>query len=67
MPDRWRILVLLRIVVLIGVFGILRRAMELEVEGRRTVGRPKKSWSKIMEDGMRTLNITEDMEEDRKH
>ena len=26
--------------------SILRRAMELEVEGRRSVGRPKKTWSK---------------------
>ena len=26
--------------------SILRRAMELEVEGRRPVGRPKKTWSR---------------------
>ena len=38
--------------------------MELEVEGRR----PKKTWSKnkVVEKGMRKLNITEDMVEDRK-
>ena len=40
--------------------------MELEVEGRRPVGRPKKTWSKVLEEDMRKLNITEDMTEDRK-
>ena len=39
--------------------------MELEVEGRRPVGRLKKTWSKVVEEGMRKLNITEDMAEDR--
>ena len=43
---------------------ILRRAMEME--GRRPVGRPKKTWSKIVEEDMRKLNITENMAEDRK-
>ena len=42
------------------------RANELEMEGRGPVGRPKKTWSKVVEEGMRTLNITEDMAEDRK-
>ena len=48
--------------------NILRRAieMEMEVEGRRPVGRPKKTWSKLVEEDMRKLNITEDMAEDRK-
>ena len=27
-----------------------RRMMELEVEGRRPVGRPKKTWSKVVEE-----------------
>ena len=49
------------------VNSILRRAMELEVEGRRPVGRRKKTWSKVVEEDMRKLNITEDMAEDRKH
>ena len=40
--------------------------MELEVEDRRPVGRPKKTWSKVVEEDMRKLNITEDMAEDRK-
>ena len=40
--------------------------MELEVEGTRPVGRPKKTWSKVVEDDTRKLNITEDMAEDRK-
>ena len=39
--------------------------MKLEVEGRRPVGRPKKTWSKVVEEDMRKLNITEDMAEDR--
>ena len=38
--------------------SIPRRAMELEVEGRRQVGRPKKTWSKIVEEDMRKLNIS---------
>ena len=45
--------------------SILRRAMELEVEGRRTVGRPIMTCSKVVEEDMRKLNITEDMAEDR--
>ena len=40
--------------------------MELKVEGRRPVGRPKKTWIKVVEEDMRKLNITEDMAEDRK-
>ena len=44
----------------------LRRAMELEVEGRRPASRPKKNWIKVVEEDMRKLNITEDMAEDRK-
>ena len=42
--------------------------MELQAEGRRPVyvGRPKNSRSKVVEEDMRKLNITEDMAEDRK-
>ena len=40
--------------------------MELEVEGRWPVDRQKKTWSKVAEEDMRKLNITEDMAEDRK-
>ena len=47
--------------------SILRIAMELGVEGRRPVGRPKKTWSKVVEEDTRKLNITEGMAEDRKH
>ena len=32
--------------------------MELEVEGRRPLDRPKKTWSKVVEEDMRKLNIT---------
>ena len=46
--------------------SILGREMELEVEGRRPVGRPTKTWSKVVKEDMRKLNITEYMAEDRK-
>ena len=36
------------------------------MEGRRPVGRPKTTWSKVVEEDMRKLNITEDMIEDKK-
>ena len=36
------------------------------MEGRRPVGWPKETWSKVVEEGMRKLNITEGMAEDRK-
>ena len=39
--------------------------MELEVKGRRPVGRPKKTWSKVVEEDKK-LNIREDMAEDIK-
>ena len=42
------------------------RAIELKVESRRPVGGPKKTWSKVAEQDMRKLNITENMAEDRK-
>ena len=45
---------------------ILRRVMELEVEGRRQVGRPKMTWNKVVVEDMWKLNIMEDMAEDRK-
>ena len=34
--------------------------------GRRPVGKPKKTWSKLEEEDTRKLNITEDKAEDRK-
>ena len=40
--------------------------MALEVQGRRPVGRSKKTWSKVVKEDMRKLNITEDMAKDRK-
>ena len=46
--------------------NMLWKAMELEVEGRMPVGRPKKAWSKVVEEDMRKVNITEDIAEDRK-
>ena len=36
----------------------------MEVEGRRPVGRPKKTWSKVVEEDTRKLNITKNMAED---
>ena len=46
--------------------SILMRAMELEMEGRRPVGTPKKNWSKVVKENMRKLNIMEVIAEDRK-
>ena len=40
--------------------------MELEVESRRPVGRPKKTSSKVVEEDERKLIIREDLAEDRK-
>ena len=43
--------------------------MELEAEGTvegQLVGRPKKTWSKVVEEDTRKLTITEDMAEDNK-
>ena len=37
--------------------SILRRTMELEVEGRRLVGRPKKKKKMEVEENMRKVNI----------
>ena len=45
--------------------SILRIAMELKVEGRRSVGRLKKTWSKVLQKDMRKLNFTEDIAKDR--
>ena len=45
---------------------VLSSAMELEMEGRMPVGRPKKTWSKVGEEDMRKLNIVENLAEDRK-
>ena len=33
------------------------------MEGRRAGGRPKKTWSKVVEKKVKTLNITEEMAE----
>ena len=44
---------------------VLRSVIELQVDGRRPVGRSKETWSKVVEEDT-TLNITEDMVEDRK-
>ena len=38
----------------------------LGAEGRRAVSSPKKTWSKVVEEDISKLNITEDMAEDRK-
>ena len=35
--------------------------MELEVEGIRSVGRQKKTWSKLKKEDKRKLNITENI------
>ena len=48
-------------------YSVLKRTMDLEKEGRRPAsGRPKKTWSKVVEEDIKILNITEDKAEDRK-
>ena len=50
--------------------SILMTVMELEVEGRRTVGRPKKTWSKVVEEDEviehHRIHITEDRHQCRR-
>ena len=36
------------------------------MEGRRLLGRAKKTWSKVIEEDTVKLNITEDMADDKK-
>ena len=44
---------------------ILRRAVELEVAGKRLVGRPRKTWRQGVEENLGCLNIREDMVDNR--
>ena len=44
---------------------VLRRAVELEVVGKRLVGRPRKTWGQGVEEDLRHLNVREDMVCDR--
>ena len=39
---------------------VLRRALEMEVEGARPRGRPKKTWKRCVEEDMRQINIREE-------
>ena len=41
-----------------SIHVVLTESDGAEVEGRRPVGRPKKTWSKVVEEDMRKLNIT---------
>ena len=40
--------------------GPVRRAMEMEVRGRRSVGRQKKRWKDIVKEDMRALGTAEE-------
>ena len=44
---------------------ILRRAMDLELAGKRLVGRPKKSWYNCVKEDLKTLGITEENTQNR--
>ncbi len=44
---------------------ILRRALNIEVEGRRPPERPKKTWRKVVEEDIRMLDIMEERAMDR--
>ena len=48
-----------------GHIHVLRRAVELEMVGKRPVGRPRKTWRQGVEEDLRRLNIREDMVDDR--
>ncbi len=39
---------------------VLRRASEMEMEGVRLRGRPKKTWKRCVEEDMREMNIREE-------
>ena len=45
--------------------NILKRVYDMDIGGRRPVGRPKKTWRKVVEEDMRMLNITEEEVVDR--
>ena len=44
----------------------IERAVELEVAGKRLVGRPRKTWRQGVEEDLRCFTINEDMVDDRK-
>ena len=46
--------------------SILRSVMDLEVIGRRLVGWLRKTWSKLVEENIRKLDIKENITKDRK-
>ena len=48
-----------------GHIHVWRRAVELEVVGKRMVRRPRKTWRQGVEEDLRRLNIREDMVDDR--
>ena len=43
----------------------VRRVMEMEVEGRKGRGRPKKTWQKVVEEDMRSRGLKKDDAADR--
>ena len=43
----------------------VRRVMDLEVEGRRPPGRPRKTWKKTVEEDMRLVGVREEDALDR--
>ncbi len=45
---------------------VLRRASEMEVEGVRPKGRPKKIWKRCVEEDIREMNIREESVYNRK-
>ena len=45
--------------------SILRRAMNLQINGRKPVGRPKKPWQACIKEDLKLLNISEEAAHDR--
>ena len=48
-----------------GHIQVWRRAVELEVVGKRMVRRPRKTWRQEVKENLRHLSIREDMVDDR--
>ena len=45
--------------------SMLREIEDLEVEGRKPRGRPKRRWNDLVKEDLRILNINEELAEDK--
>ncbi len=49
-----------------GQESVVKMVEEVVVEGRRPVGRPRKTWRKCIEQGLNHLGLREEMAQDRR-